>query len=1093
MRNLVLLCLLATGAQATIQNVSVLGTTATQALIHYTAPNNSPCNIEVSESPTYRPLVHDVDGTLFASAASDTRPGSVTNGAERLFAVGKRAAEVALDTARYSRALQTATQHYFRITCPSTGDQATGTFQTNTILFGQGYAEPEASDPNRPGSYAYPTLSTNDRTQAIVDPQTGLLIKRLSLPKQTTANPSGVPFPTVRASAWNNLTNLQAADGQAATVSGATGPLFMGLNSRSPYLNSFMYPWAGAYQGTESAFGYYQVHVVAAVNPGGNAPSNPDDATIVVCLTYDGATCYPGSAQYQARLTTGMSDTAFGTTNTVDLWQAMPGTTLPNWPMMSERNGNVSCDGSPTVTLTAGQPFGIHWGPGSNLNINGADYPIATIAHTAKLTLAVNCPTSLVTEGAFDAGSNIFRTVADTFQPSDVGRQIEVVGAGGGAGIWLSSVGRVIDARTILTNDGPPVTGVTTQFGFTYGYVANNFGVLISKKSASPDTIAVDYAYVNYELDFYEQFVDQGGLPLCGTTTVTGANGRPGYSCVISGGQMYWVDAASAETHFLGLLSTNSPDAGCGGIGQLHDAKDPDTFYCGQKGPIYSVKYYGNHLEPTALNPGGDFGIFQSFPNCDTSKGKPPYTNQQPCLVTTLLTPGTDVIALAGAFSNNPQYPPAMDTVNFRTLWFNGADENGDLLFNTYRGANDTLGWFFVFRPSATSNSEGGSSTGPAGNHGCVGAGHPGCIIAAMTSWASKGCRWCPIKGVGSPYPGWMYIGTYGWTNSQPGSGPYYIPVVDGTPNGTLNYLDGAASLIDCPANQFGATGHNCSKLTVGSEPLSPPHGAGETGLPGELGPAMLGDYFATQVQLPINSAEQMMLIAKTPGAVPGTWVYTLWRKINSANGANYATTGPNPSLYTVCGANQYLADQPSGESVLWNFLADPHGTNSTGQTIPPQPNSTLGHPFYSHGNYASNGTPNTDHRCAAGQYACYSTVLLNNLPFSQAIQSPLPTGVMVSNPGFGQTGAADYTNIQAHPTGGGRPHRRTDSITCLTVGHITAASRRVRLLDPARTRLRWSADSFTTFRNRQCRTSLCLFGRCIRQRPSAGSPRLLT
>ena len=139
MRHIVLFCLLSTGAQATIQNVSILGSTATQALIHYTAPNNSPCTVEVSESPTYLPLVNDVDGTKFASASSDSRPGAITNGAERLFVVGKRAAEVGLDTVRYSRALQTATQHYFRITCPSTGDQAAGTFQTTSIPFGASY------------------------------------------------------------------------------------------------------------------------------------------------------------------------------------------------------------------------------------------------------------------------------------------------------------------------------------------------------------------------------------------------------------------------------------------------------------------------------------------------------------------------------------------------------------------------------------------------------------------------------------------------------------------------------------------------------------------------------------------------------------------------------------------------------------------------------------------------------------------------------------------------------------------------------------------------------------------------------------------
>jgi hypothetical protein len=1019
MRNIVIFCLLATGAQAAIQNVSVLGVTATQAIIRYTAPNNSPCNVEVSESSAYSPLVNDVDGTKFASAPSDARVGSISNGVERLFVAGKRAAEIGIDTVRYSRALQTATQHFFRITCPTTGDQATGTFETNTIPFGASYVEPEASDPNLPGSYAYPTLSTNDRTQQVIDPQTGLAIKRLSLPKEQTLTLTGVPLPTTRSSAWANLGNLQAADGQAATVSSSTAPVFLGLNSSSPWLG-YMRPDSTAYQGPEAGFGYYQVHLIAAVNPGGAAPANPDDATIVACLTQDGVNCYPGSTQYQAKLTTSFADTPFGTTNTIDLWQATPGTTLPRWILTAPRGGNVVCDGSPTVTLTGGSLFGIHWGPGSDININGVDYPIASVINTVQVALSGNCPSSLIAAGAFDQGTQTFRTVTPTFQSTDVGRQIEIVGAGGGNGLWISSVNQVIDAQTIVTNDVPAVTAVNTQFGFTYGYAANNFGVLVSKKTASSDTISIDYASVNYELDFYFQFTDEGGLEYCSRNTVTGPNGRPGYNCTIAGGgSLYWVDAASAETHFLGTLNTVNPYAACAAENQFHDINDPDTNYCAGSGTIYSVKYYGNHSEPVALNPGGNFGFFQTMPNCNTSQGPPPYTSQWPCVVTKLLTPGTDVITLAGAFSQNPAYAPAMDTVNFRSLVFKTVDENGDLLFTIARGGNDAVGWGVVYRPSATSNSEGGTSTGPLNNHGCVGGGAPGCVIAAVPGWARPGCHWCVIKEVNAPYPGWMAVSTYGWTGSQPGTGPYYVPVIDGTANGTKNYLDGSTTLINCPPNTFGATGQNCSMLTIGSEPLSQPHGGGETGLPGELGIAMVGDYFEAELGLPIGAPEQMMLISKQPGAVTGTWIYTLWRKINAANGSSYVTTRPNPVLYTVCGANQVLADQPSGQVWYWNFLADPHGMNATGQTIPPDPTSALGHQFFSHGNYGADGTPNTDGRCANSQYNCYSTLLSNGQPFAQEIESPLSTGVQVLNPPFGH-GSYDANDLQSHPTGAG-------------------------------------------------------------------------
>ncbi len=1018
MRNIVLFCLLVTRVQGAIQNVSVLGTTATQALIHYTAPNNAPCNVEVSESPTYTPLVNDVDGTKFASAPSDARLGAISNGVERLFVIGKRAAEIGLDTIRYSRALQTATQHYFRITCPATGDQATGAFETTTIPFGSTYAEAEASDPNQAGSYAYPTLSVNDRTQQVIDPQTGLLLKRLNLPKDVIEPATGVPLSVVRGSGWQNLGNLAAADGNSATISGSTSQIFMGLAGNAPYLN-YQHATAAAYQGPTGSFGHYQVHLIAAVNPGGNAPANSDDATIVACLTKDGANCYPGSSQYQATLKTTLADTSFGSLNDIDLWQSSPSTTIPNWVDQDDRGGTVFCDGSPNVTFTSGWFFPISWGPGSDININGADHTIAQVVNTQLLTLADNCPTVLSLSGAFDQNSNTFRTATDTFQPSDAGRPIAIAGASSNGGNLMTAVGQVIDARTITTNDNPSTTGVSTQFGFLYGYSAVNFGVLVRKKTASTDTIAIDFASVNYDLDMYSAFTDEGGLEFCSKGTVIGPNGRPGYNCLISGSAlMFWVDAASAEAHFMGLPASVPYYAGCGSESQGHDLNNPDIIYCSASGTLYKFIYYGNHSEPTAINPAGNFGLDEAYRNCNTQIEKPPYTSQQPCAVVQLLTPNTDVITLTGAFTQNPVYAPAMDTVNFRTLIFRTVDENGDLLFTSTRGNNDTLGWSFVFRPSATSNSEGGTSTGPLNNHGCLGGGLPGCIIAAMPDWARPGCRWCVVKDALSPYPGWMSVQTYGWGCCSPGGGPYYVPVVDGTPNGTKNYLDGSSTLVNCPPNPFGATGQNCSMLTIGSEPLGPVYGAGETGLPGEMGNAEVGDRFATQVQLPINATEQMMLIAKTPGSVPGTWIYTLWRRINIANGANFVTTGPNPNLYTVCAANQVLADQPSQNTFFWNFLADPHGMNATGTTIPPNPTSSLGHQFFAHGNYGGDSVASTETRCTSPTN-CYTTVLLNNSSFLDAVTAPQATAVMAMNPLFGQ-GSADISNMQSHPTGGG-------------------------------------------------------------------------
>src|ERR1035437_1156315 len=163
----------------------IRGVTNTQAIISYTAPNSSACAVEVSESPTYSPLVHDVDSSLFTGANSDSRSTSITNGTARTTVIGARLSQVALDGNTYSRALQAYTTHYFRIICG--GYIATGTFTTANIPFGMTYQDIPQLDQTSPGNTIKPTL-LNDRAQTIVDPHTGALIRRVSLPADTSAS-----------------------------------------------------------------------------------------------------------------------------------------------------------------------------------------------------------------------------------------------------------------------------------------------------------------------------------------------------------------------------------------------------------------------------------------------------------------------------------------------------------------------------------------------------------------------------------------------------------------------------------------------------------------------------------------------------------------------------------------------------------------------------------------------------------------------------------------------------------------------------------------------------------------------------------------
>lgn len=124
-----------------------LGATSTQMNLPYATPDNSVCSIEVSESPTYSPLIDDVNPALFTNSNLDNRTGNLGTGTTaRVFVIGSRIAALALDSTIHSRALQAYTSHYYRITCNST-TWLTGTFLTANIPVGSTYNEPYPSNP----------------------------------------------------------------------------------------------------------------------------------------------------------------------------------------------------------------------------------------------------------------------------------------------------------------------------------------------------------------------------------------------------------------------------------------------------------------------------------------------------------------------------------------------------------------------------------------------------------------------------------------------------------------------------------------------------------------------------------------------------------------------------------------------------------------------------------------------------------------------------------------------------------------------------------------------------------------------------------
>ncbi len=177
----------------------VAGTTATQAVVTYTAPNASACSLAVSEKADAKgnpqtPLIHDVDTILFPGADQDSRAGNVVSGPLRTFVIGKRAAAIGADGRYYSRALETNTTYAAKIVCGA--DTALFNFKTANVPLGIGYTDPWPSDPAAPGAWITPSSPGSVVNEQFIEPQTGVRLQRVTYPGIGYAASPNVAFGT---------------------------------------------------------------------------------------------------------------------------------------------------------------------------------------------------------------------------------------------------------------------------------------------------------------------------------------------------------------------------------------------------------------------------------------------------------------------------------------------------------------------------------------------------------------------------------------------------------------------------------------------------------------------------------------------------------------------------------------------------------------------------------------------------------------------------------------------------------------------------------------------------------------------------------
>lgn len=286
-----LLWLLALPLAGAVDNLRVVGVTPTQAVIAYSAPSSAACTLEVSESASYTPLVHDVNAALFASSNADSRAGNVSIGRSRTFVVGQRKSDKAASSRWYSRALKADTVHYCRVTCG--GDTATGTFRTANIPFGATRQDAFQPDTERLGQHRWP--STPKYGEEVIDPHTGAALKDLTKKSWLYANSTAAGvFSTASGTNWTSPSNALADDAAYATYTGS-GQDWLAVTG-------WTYPTSSSVSVNELSF--INLYVKGYCT-GANCTTGGQ--TMQVCLTRDGAKCEDPIREFDLPTTEGSS------------------------------------------------------------------------------------------------------------------------------------------------------------------------------------------------------------------------------------------------------------------------------------------------------------------------------------------------------------------------------------------------------------------------------------------------------------------------------------------------------------------------------------------------------------------------------------------------------------------------------------------------------------------------------------------------------------------------------------------------------------------------------------------------------------------
>ncbi len=757
--------LLPVRAWAQIQNVQFVGATATQAVISFDVPDPTNCTVQVSTDPTFATLANDTNPLLFPGSGNCNRASAVVNGNHVVFVAGTRTSALGSDGLFHSLALEADQLYYYRIISQSTRSftctAGVNCIQTVNPPLGNTYPEPAPFNSQAPFNFAWPTIRPGvDRNQWFVDPLTGIQVSMLSGPEpaglgSSPETVSGAPALAAFDAAGNG--NWAPSGIQAANSGANQDPLFVRLSpwcvgSGTSYVQrpgSALACTAG--QGTWTTAGIDQTYVFSI-----------DDIQSQISAACTGAT-----TSYQFSLT-------------VD--GVNPGT---DWQTQACTSSTANYTYPPTgtasggVITTPGFPS-TQFGTGSQATTFGYWFANAANNRLARPDLQPHSGTVTV-----DGSGNVAWASGETFRMSSVS-------VGSYLTLAVSSVNTdykitAVNSPRSLAIANPPAAG-------TYGYLYQQFGVLVRKSSATSGTLTVS----NAQFTDYESAINasplEGLAEVCATYTVTDTAGDVLRPCMFNEAfrhVIYVINESTGVSHFIGLAEASG---GCGSgtcapgvTSHLNDYGLPVD--AGGQGSMFFASSAANHWLNAATDASGNLVAIDGSYNPGGSGVCP-----------------NDWREITRA--NCPSYPS-----NDNMTWYNatpkvgadGLDHTPVTAATNYASANSLSGFYpsqlggqyaltdpvdpvngwveFLFAPANQNAPTWFVKLDPSNHYAAVAMGN---------SYTNYNCRFCTDHGSGS-LAGYEFVATEPQFSicSGVGCGPMVLQSVTSTDNMTQNTCTG--------------------------------------------------------------------------------------------------------------------------------------------------------------------------------------------------------------------------------------------------------------------------------------------------------------